>query len=27
GCIALTNEEMDEFIQLVTMGTPITIEW
>ncbi|MDW2057768.1 L,D-transpeptidase, partial [Vibrio sp. 506] len=26
-CIALTNEEMDEFIQLVTMGTPITIEW
>ncbi|MCA0934503.1 L,D-transpeptidase family protein [Vibrio alginolyticus] len=27
GCIAITNEEMDEFIQLVPMGTPITIEW
>ena len=27
GCIAITNEEMDEFIKLVKMGTPITIEW
>ncbi len=27
GCIAITNEEMDEFIKLVPMGTPITIEW
>ena len=27
GCIAITNEEMDEFIQLVEMGTPIQIEW
>ncbi len=27
GCIALTNQEMDEFIGLVKMGTPITIEW
>ncbi len=27
GCIAITNEEMDEFIQLVPMGTPIRIEW
>ncbi len=27
GCIAITNEEMDEFIRLVPMGTPITIEW
>lgn len=27
GCIAITNEEMDEFIQMVPMGTPITIEW
>ncbi len=27
GCIAITNEEMDEFIQLVPMGTPISIEW
>ncbi|AXT73340.1 murein L,D-transpeptidase family protein [Vibrio sp. dhg] len=27
GCIAITNEEMDEFIQLVRRGTPITIEW
>ncbi|MGR5131161.1 L,D-transpeptidase family protein [Vibrio alfacsensis] len=27
GCIAITNEEMEEFIKLVKMGTPITIEW
>ncbi|MEZ8320680.1 L,D-transpeptidase family protein [Vibrio splendidus] len=27
GCIALTNQDMDEFIQLVKMGTPIHIEW
>lgn len=27
GCIALTNQEMDEFIELVQMGTPIHIEW
>lgn len=27
GCIALTNEEMDEFIALVPVGTPISIEW
>ncbi|CAE6933464.1 hypothetical protein ACOMICROBIO_GDFFDHBD_02753 [Vibrio sp. B1REV9] len=27
GCIAISNEEMDEFIELVKMGTPITIEW
>ncbi|WP_165313587.1 L,D-transpeptidase family protein [Vibrio ziniensis] len=27
GCIALTNEEMDEFISLVRIGTPIEIEW
>ncbi len=27
GCIAITNEEMDEFIKLVPIGTPITIEW
>ncbi|MGF1753421.1 L,D-transpeptidase family protein [Vibrio makurazakiensis] len=27
GCIALTNSEMDEFIELVEMGTPIHIEW
>ncbi|MGI3092268.1 L,D-transpeptidase family protein [Vibrio diabolicus] len=27
GCIAITNEEMDEFIQLVEMGIPIQIEW
>lgn len=27
GCIAITNAEMDEFIELVPMGTPITIEW
>ncbi|CDU14037.1 L,D-transpeptidase family protein [Vibrio coralliirubri] len=27
GCIALTNQDMDEFLQLVKMGTPIYIEW
>ncbi len=27
GCIALTNEEMDEFLNLVPSGTSIYIEW
>ena len=27
GCIALTNTEMDEFLELVDSGTEITIEW
>lgn len=27
GCIALTNEEMDEFMELVETGTKIKIEW
>ncbi len=27
GCIALTNAEMDEFLGLVRIGTPIDIEW
>lgn len=27
GCIALTNAEMDDFMQLVNVGTTITIEW
>jgi murein L,D-transpeptidase YafK len=27
GCIALTNSEMDEFIELVKIGTKIEIEW
>ena len=27
GCIALTNREMDEFMRLVTIGTPIEIRW
>ena len=27
GCIALTNTEMDEFMDLVKIGTPIQIEW
>lgn len=26
GCIALTNEEMDEFMHLATPGTPIEIK-
>ncbi|WP_203142926.1 L,D-transpeptidase family protein [Marinobacter mangrovi] len=27
GCIALTNSEMDEFMDLVQVGTEIQIEW
>ncbi|MEL7292180.1 MAG: L,D-transpeptidase family protein [Pseudomonadota bacterium] len=27
GCIAITNEEMDELLSLVSEGTPIDIEW
>ncbi|WP_444931263.1 murein L,D-transpeptidase family protein [Microbulbifer sp. SSSA002] len=27
GCIALTNDEMDEFMSLVQTGTPIEIRW
>lgn len=27
GCIAVTNEEMDEIMTLVKVGTPILIEW
>ncbi|QFT54459.1 murein L,D-transpeptidase family protein [Microbulbifer sp. THAF38] len=27
GCIALTNSEMDEFMDLVKVGTPIEIQW
>lgn len=27
GCIALTNSEMDEFMNLVETGTKISIEW
>ncbi|GAA3578284.1 L,D-transpeptidase family protein [Marinobacter xestospongiae] len=27
GCIALTNTEMDEFMALVEVGTPIDIAW
>lgn len=27
GCIALTNSEMDEFLELVKVGTQIQIEW
>ncbi|WP_413665633.1 murein L,D-transpeptidase family protein [Microbulbifer sp. CNSA002] len=27
GCIALTNDEMDEFMALVKIGTPIAIRW
>ncbi len=27
GCIAITNQEMDEFLDLVANGTPIIIEW
>jgi murein L,D-transpeptidase YafK len=27
GCIAITNQEMDEFLSLVESGTPIEIEW
>lgn len=27
GCVAVTNEEMDEIMDLVKVGTPIKIEW
>ncbi|KEQ17531.1 L,D-transpeptidase family protein [Endozoicomonas numazuensis] len=27
GCIAITNQEMDEFMDLVSVGTKIQIEW
>jgi murein L,D-transpeptidase YafK len=27
GCIALKNSEMDEFLELVKVGTKIQIEW
>ncbi|MBV7296301.1 L,D-transpeptidase family protein [Enterovibrio paralichthyis] len=27
GCIAIDNQEMDEFLRLVKVGTPIDIEW
>jgi len=27
GCIAITNKEMDEFLDLVKVGTQIEIEW
>jgi murein L,D-transpeptidase YafK len=27
GCIAITNSEMDEFLELVKVGTTIQIEW
>jgi len=27
GCIALTNSEMDEFMELVSVGTKIEIQW
>jgi murein L,D-transpeptidase YafK len=27
GCIALTNRQIDEFLKLVPLGTPIDIEW
>uniref|UniRef100_UPI0021AE558B L,D-transpeptidase family protein n=1 Tax=Vibrio cholerae TaxID=666 RepID=UPI0021AE558B len=27
GCIAITNQEMDEFLSLVQPGVPIHIEW
>jgi murein L,D-transpeptidase YafK len=27
GCIAITNSEMDEFLELVKVGTKIQIEW
>ncbi|CAK4074212.1 hypothetical protein VDT1_3274 [Vibrio sp. 16] len=27
GCIAITNQEMDELLSLVTIGTPIEIVW
>lgn len=27
GCIAITNQEMDELLKLVKVGTPIEIRW
>jgi len=27
GCIALTNSEMDEFMDMVDVGTPIDVSW
>lgn len=27
GCIALTNDEMDDFMDLVSVGTEIQIKW
>lgn len=27
GCVAISNNEMDEFLALVSVGTPIEIEW
>ncbi|WP_244230788.1 L,D-transpeptidase family protein [Vibrio ouci] len=27
GCIAITNQEMDELLKLVKIGTPIEIRW
>jgi len=27
GCIAITNDEMDELVSLVKIGTPIYIRW
>ena len=27
GCIAIKNHEMDEFLRMVKVGTPIRIEW
>lgn len=27
GCVALSNSEMDEFLELVNVGTTIAIEW
>ncbi|WP_028876990.1 L,D-transpeptidase family protein [Teredinibacter turnerae] len=27
GCIALSNSEIDEFMEMVKVGTPISIEW
>ncbi len=27
GCIALTNRDMDDFMEKVDVGTPIEIQW
>ncbi|MDD1780270.1 L,D-transpeptidase family protein [Enterovibrio sp. ZSDZ35] len=27
GCIAISNDEMDEFLSLIPVGTPIEIDW